>query len=393
MNDTIADRLRQARKERGLSQQGLAERSGISASFIARIEQRRGYPSVTNVFTLAEALGVEPSRLLDRRERLGESGRDRGILGVRDALLAAGDLPGLDVGGDGTPVPVADLERDVSQGWEFYWSGRLGALAAALPSLIIAARATEREHGGTACKPLAQAYQLAADLLVHCGDDNLALAAAMRAVFAANRGDDPLQHATLGGCVSWVLLHQGRLGDAERVAAAAAVKIEPSGRVPVEHLTVYGSLLLSAAAAAATAGNAGAVQSYMAEAGVTALRFTEGDRHDFRTNFGPTQVAMQKTYQMAVLGESGGALKAARRVNRADLLRISWGAHQLDVAQASLDMKRVSATVDALWAAHAVSPEWARHQGLFRTLVLGALHAENRLSDRTRKLRDAAGLG
>jgi transcriptional regulator with XRE-family HTH domain len=393
MNDTIADRLRQARKERGLSQQGLAELSGISASFIARIEQAKGTPSIPNMLTLARALGIEPSRLLDRRERLEQAGRDRGILGVRDVLLAPGDLPGLDVGGDGTPVPAGRLEQDTSQGWEFYWDGRLAALAAALPPLISSARASEREYGTAACRPLAQAYQLAADLLVHCGDDNLALAAAMRAVYTAHRGDDPLQHATLGGTASWVLLHQGRLGDAERVAAAAAVKIEPSGHVPMEHLTVYGSLLLSAAAAAATAGNAGSAETYMAEAAMTALRFTDGDRHDYRTNFGPTQVAMQRTYQLAVLGESAGALKAAKRVHRVDLLQISWGAHQLDIAQASLDMKRVGAAVSALWAAHAVSAEWARHQGLFRTLVLGALHAENRLSERTRKLRDAAGLG
>lgn len=384
--------LRQIRKERGYTQEGLAERAGISASFIARIEQGRGYPSIRNVNALAGALGVEPSRLLDRRERLEQSGRDRGVLGVRDALLAPGDLPGMDLGDDGPPVPVADLEWGASQGWEYYWGGRLGTLAEALPPLIASARASERDYGTAACKPLAQAYQLAADLLVHCGDDNLALAAAMRAVYAANRGDDPLQHAILGGTVAWVLLHQGRLVAAERVAAAAAVKIEPSGQVPAEHLTVYGSLLLSAAAAAATAGDAGGVQAYMGEAAMVALRFTDGDRHDYRTNFGPTQVAMQKTYQMAVLGESAGALKAARRVNRADLLRISWGAHQLDIAMASLDMKRVSATVDALWAAHAVSPEWARHQGLFRTLVLGALRAENRLSARTRKLAAAAGL-
>ena len=392
MNDTIGERLRTARRERGLSQQGLAEISGISASFIARIEQGRGTPSIRNVNALAGVLGVEPSRLLDKRERLEQAGRDHGVLGVRDALLGPEDLPGLEFSGDDPAVPVAQLEQDVSQGWKHYWDGRLGALADDLPPLISAGRAAEREYGAAGCRPLAQAYQLAADLLVHCGDDNLALAAAMRGLHAAHRGDDPLQHATLGGTTSWVLLHQGRLGDAERVASVAAEKIEPAGQVPMEHLTVYGSLLLSAAAAAATAGNAPAVQSYMAEASLIALRFTGGDRHDYRTNFGPTQVAMQKTYQMAVLGEAPGALKAAKRVHRGDLLRISWGAHQLDIAQASLDMKRVSATVDALWAAHEVSPEWARHQGLFRTLVLGAVRAENRLSARTRKLAATAGL-
>lgn len=400
MNDTssIGSRLRQARRGRGYSQEDLAELTGISASYIAKIEQDRAFsPSMRVLYRLCDTLGVQASWLLDKQERLQASGRDRGVLAVRDVLLAPGDLPGLDLHDDGPPAGLAYLEQAVQTGWDLYWQGHLGMLASLLRTLIPAARATEREAGAAACRPLAQAYQLAADLMVHVGNDDLAFAGAMRAMRAAGRGegtahDDPLQRATLAGTASWVLLHQNRLDAAEKVAAAAAEGIRPAGRVPLEHLTVHGALLLSAAAPAAAAGRKDAVAEYMAEAQVSSLQFTAGDRHDYNVSFGPSQLAMQRTHQMSLLDEPGEALRASRRVNRADLLPISWGALHLDVAQANLAARRVTAAVDALWTAHDVSPEWARHQGIWRTAVAGAVQAEHRLSARTRRLAVAAGL-
>ena len=397
MNDTstIGDRLRRARRERGLSQAGLAERSGISQRFIAKIEQDKGQPSLPNVYALANALGMEPSRLLDKQERFSDGGRHHGILALRDAVLTTGDLPGLaDSSDQGEPVPLAALERGVGKGWDLYWAGRFGELAEHLPPLIIAARATEKEQGGAASRPLAQAYQLAANLMVHVGNDDLAFAVARRALRAAHRGSDPLQYATLAGTLSWVSLHQGRLEDAERVARVAAAGIAPTGKVLMKHLTVYGALLLSAAAPAAAAGKAGAAREYLAEAQLTALRYTQGDRHDYEVSFGPTQVAMQACHVNSVLREPDPALKAARRVHRDDLRRISWGALNLDIAHANLDKghRYVPDAVDALLKALEVSEEWARHQGLWRDSVAAAVHAERRRSARTHKLAVAAGL-
>lgn len=390
--DTIGSRIRQARTERGFSRDEVAERCGISAGFLARLERGEREPSVATVYALAGALGTTVPWLLDHRERLAKGGRDHGILPVRDVLLALGDLPGMDLDGDGEPAPLDELDRAVAGCWDLYWAGRLGHLASALPHLITTARASERELGAAACRPLAQACQLAADLMVHMGNDDLAYIAARSALLAAYRGDDPVQHATLGGTLAWVLLHAGRLTEAERVAAAAAEKIRPSGRVPLAHLCVHGALLLSAAAPAAAAGNAGAVREYMAEAQVTALQFTEGDRHDYMVSFGPSQVAMQRCHQQAVLHEPGEALRAAKRVRRGDLLQISWGAHHLDVAQANLERGKAGGAIDALWEAREVSPEWARHQGLFRSLVASASSAESRMSERARKLRATAGI-
>ena len=393
MNDTssIGSRLRQARTERGLSQEQLAERAGVSAGFVARIEQDRRRPGIATVFRLAAALGTEPSRLLDQRDRLESGSRERGVHAVRDALLSPGELPGLDLDDGGTPQPLAVLGQRAAGAWRLYWRGELADLAAELPELVTDARATERERGAAAAGPLTQAYRLCANLMVHTGNDDLAFTAAMRAARIAVKGDDPVREAAVAATASWVLLHMGRLRQAEKVAAAAAEKIRPSGKAGMAQSCVYGALLLSAAAPAAAAGDAGAVDGYMAEAQVTALRFTEGDRHDYELNFGPTQMAMQAVHQRAVLGQPVPALKAARRVNRADLRRISWGALHLDIAQANLDLKRNGPAVDALWEAWQASAEWARQQGLWRDAVTAAARAERRLSERCRKMAAAAG--
>lgn len=390
----ISVRLRQARAERKLTQAETAALAGISTVMVSAIERGERRPGIATIYALAGALCVEPSRLLDKRERLGEGGRDRRILAVRDALLAVSDLPGIPAGQPEAAVPVDVLERHVDYAWDLYWQGRFTDLADALPSLITAARASERDNGPASCRPLAQAYQIAADLMVHMGSEDLAFAAVLRALRAADRGDDPLQHATLAGTASWVLYHQGRLAESEEVAKAGALLAQPSGTVTMAHLTVYGGLLLSAAAPAAAAGNKDAVATYMGEAQIAALRFTEGDRRDYNANFGPTQMAMQATHQNAVLGEPGAALTAAKRVNPADLLPISFGALHLDIAQAHLDRGRahVAKAEDALWTAYEVSREWAGQQGLWVSLVADAAAAGSRLSRRMQKLKEAAGV-
>jgi hypothetical protein len=205
-----------------------------------------------------------------------------------------------------------------------------------------------------------------------------------------------LQHATLLGTASWVLLHQGRTGDAERVAAKAAEQIEPrmSSASP-EHLTVWGSLLLSAAAPAAVAARGDEVDTYIGLARSAAGPFEE-DRHDYWVSFGRTQVAMQTTYVNAVLGRPGKALEAAKAVRRSDLLNISWGAHHLDKAQALATDGRGGAdkqAVEALRVAHDVSPEWFRHQGLARSLTQEMASRKARLGEPLGMLMTAIGDG
>jgi transcriptional regulator with XRE-family HTH domain len=399
MNDTtgdgsIGERLRRFRQERAMTQEDLAGRSGVSKDVIRKLEQgRRDGARIATLAALARELGVTPSALLGRRERL-ERQAPEGILAVRDALLSTADLyPGAGPGEAGDPMPVAGLEVAVRRGWDCYWQGRLGELAGMLPGLIGEARLTERQDGAAACRALAQSYQLAADLMVHMGNDDLAMVAAERALAAAARGDDELQHATLAGTASWVLLHQGRHADAEMVARRAAAAVEPQhlGAAAPERLTVWGALLLSAAAPAAAEARASGVAQYMEAAGEGAA-FLPADRHDYQVSFGPTQVAMQRCYTAVVLGEPGRALEAAKGVRREDLLPVSWGAHHLDVAQALAGARRYRQATGALLTACEVSPQWFRHQGIARALVRDLTEQQRRLTGPLRKLQAVTGV-
>jgi hypothetical protein len=228
--------------------------------------------------------------------------------------------------------------------------------------------------------------------MVHVGNDDLAAISAERAIAAAHAGDDELQHATLSGTMAWVYLHQARPGAAERLARVTAERIEPvMSKAAPAHLTVWGGLLLWAAAAAAAASKVPEVGDYIGLARAAAGRFGQ-DRHDYQVSFGTTQVAMQAAHTSSVLGRPGDALKAAAQVRRSDLLHISWGAHQLDVAQALLDARRVTDATAALWESHSVSAEWFRHQGLARSLVGEAVERERKLTPQLRRLADSVGV-
>ncbi len=66
--DAIAARLRGFRAHRGLSRRALAERSGISERYIARMEGGTGNASLLVLRAIAGALGIAPADLLADRD-------------------------------------------------------------------------------------------------------------------------------------------------------------------------------------------------------------------------------------------------------------------------------------------------------------------------------------
>ena len=60
--------LRSARKAANLTQEALAERVGLSRTSITNIEKGRQHVSLHMLFSLANAVGVEPAELLPEKE-------------------------------------------------------------------------------------------------------------------------------------------------------------------------------------------------------------------------------------------------------------------------------------------------------------------------------------
>ena len=67
---TFGEKLKEARKEAGLSQEQFAEKMSVSRSAVAKWEADRGMPDVNNLKVMAQLLGVSVDYLLDEDEKL-----------------------------------------------------------------------------------------------------------------------------------------------------------------------------------------------------------------------------------------------------------------------------------------------------------------------------------
>jgi transcriptional regulator with XRE-family HTH domain len=61
----LGSNLRAARKKLGLTQEQVAERSGVHATEVSRIEAGKRDPQVSTVIKLAKAVELRPGQLLE----------------------------------------------------------------------------------------------------------------------------------------------------------------------------------------------------------------------------------------------------------------------------------------------------------------------------------------
>ena len=61
----FGDKLRQIRKQKGLSQEKLALKCGLHRTYISDIERGSRNVSLKNIEKIAKALGISPKALLD----------------------------------------------------------------------------------------------------------------------------------------------------------------------------------------------------------------------------------------------------------------------------------------------------------------------------------------
>ncbi len=94
--DTFADNMRELRMRAGLSQEMLAEKSGLHRTYIGSIEQKRANISLKNVEKISDALGVDPAvmfidGIVARNDSVDMFDAVRDELEDETPLLAVGD--------------------------------------------------------------------------------------------------------------------------------------------------------------------------------------------------------------------------------------------------------------------------------------------------------------
>ncbi|MCA1676512.1 MAG: transcriptional regulator, partial [Actinobacteria bacterium] len=296
----------------------------------------------------------------------------------------------------GEPLSLRDAERSVTYLWGAYWGGKYDQLTGLLPPALIGWRATlhaaDVATRPKAAEQLAWGYWVAASTLTHLLEPDAAFMAIRRAVELAESAQDPLLAANLKGSVSWQLMVGGRFLEAERVAVRTAESIEPRGDVAAAHLSAYGSLLVTAATAAARDNRRGAAGDFLGSAAEVAHR-VGADRTDYETPFGPSQLTMQTVDVDVVTEDYPAALDTASRMPPNPGLPLAAVCrHLTDRACAHANLGQDEHALRLLLTAEGRGPDWIRHQSLARAVTRDLLEAEKARSTPLRELAKRIGI-
>jgi len=390
---SIGARIRRLRHDALMTQDDLAAAAGVSTDLVRKLEQgRRHTASIGSLHRIASALDVDLGELLGR-DNMPEVAPDAGVVALRHAVADVADLLG-DV--DGELLSLRDAERSVSYLWGAYWSGKYEQLTGLVPQALIGLRALLHTANTTtraqAAEQLAWGYWVAGSTLIHLLQSDAAFMAIRRAIDLAGSGDDALLAAVLKGSLSWQLMVSGRFTDAERIAIRTAEAIEPHGQVDMQDLSAYGSLLVTAATAAARDHRRAQASTLLQSASEVAQR-VGSDRVDYETPFGPCQVTMQTVDVHVVTEDYPTALDvAARMPTNPGLPLAARCRHLTDRACAHANLGQQEQALALLLTAEGMSPDWIRHQTLVRSVVAELLAAERRKSTPLRQLAKRIGV-
>lgn len=381
---TTGEHLARIRRQARLTQEQLAERSGISVETIRKLEQnvRRG-ARLETLHAFARALNVPTTALIgdtsEAAARREPDHRPLSLADIRRTLTPARGLTGpLVTAPDGPPPTVDTVRRRLRDVDAAYHRGDYAAALAAMPRLLddaqhAAADASEPTRA-RAYTTLAQARYVAAELLTQLRAGDLAYAAVTAALDATETAGDPVLGALTVKGASWLLLRQGRLAEAEQVAVSTADAIEPRlRRAEPAELAVWGWLLLSGAAAAARDNRPDDAAALLDAAAAAAARLADrpvGDGHlTILGGFRAARVEMMRVEVAAVAGHAGRVLELAERVQTGGAVATSWQRHRLDVAWAHAERSQYGDATGVLLDLRDRAPVWLRHQRYARDIV------------------------
>jgi len=354
--DPLGENLARLRTGRQLTQEQLAETSGVSVDTISRLE--RGQRSIARPATLgrlAAALHVDLLTLLGvQPTEQVSAGADH----LRRAIRAL-DLPEF---ADNTDVlPLPDLQAATGVAWRDYIAGQHSALLATLPSLMVdtrrAVHASTGDAAARAAELLCTSYRLAAGLAGRIGLTDLAMHAAHRALDIARSTTRPeLDQAASIRYLVWVLIRQGEHADAQRLAVRAAERLDPGpmAGADADKLTVIGNLLFNAASAAARDGHAERADDLLTVARAAAIRSNAGHVSELGI-FGPRVAAIQHVDQTVRVGDSDRALELAGQMPDGSVPAFWEAGHRLHLAAAAADLREYGKPCHT-WPRRATSP-------------------------------------
>ena len=272
------------------------------------------------------------------------------------------------------PPDIAALALSVTRARTHYQACRYSELIARLPRLLAQLDAACDSLGGDrklrAYALAADAYHLAAGILLKTGDHGLAHLAADRSMTAALASQDSLTVGASARIVTHTLASSGHLPAAITTARNHRQHLDRNTKTHTpESLSVYGSVLLRGALAAAQHDDRATAHEMLAEAAGAARRL--GTDANLRgTAFGPVNAQMHQVNVAVTLGDAGTAIDLARQIDPAAIAVTERKASLLiDVAQAFFQWGKYAQACTALRAAEQAAPQELAARAPVRTLA------------------------
>jgi transcriptional regulator with XRE-family HTH domain len=369
----LGRRIAYWRERRGMTQQLFADRIGRSKSWVEKVEAgRRSADRLSVMETVCEVLRLDLPVLIGRElPRDSEQCLDNTeVEAIRAALERYEGITTGPAASEEPPEP-ASLRQQCDYVWHAFESAAYEVVGRSLPGLLYNSQRAHRVYANAeSANVLAEVYQVTASTARKLGEFELAWIAGDRGIPAAEESGDRLLTATAAFRVANALLAIGRANAAYDLNVSFVDRLEPSLRTPAD-LSVYGTMLLQAAIAGARKGDNRAVRDLLREAKEIADRTGPG-RNDYRTEFGPVNVAIHRVSALVELGEGGAAVEAAASVPQQDLAQLRRerrANHLVDVARGYSQWGKRDTALETLLDAEQLAPAEVRCRPIARSTI------------------------
>jgi len=383
---TIGERVAWYRRRRGLSQEVLGGLVGRTPDWLSKVENNRIHVDRLSVVrSLADALDVSMGDLLAEPSLLEWTDTEQGgtVPALRAALMDYRQLSPVLSGAGQLDAPDLDaLASDVADVWEAYQTSQYARVTRRLPFLLADAQAAVLSLDGDALARahglLAMSYQASAMTLTKIGEADLAWIAADRGLAAAQRSGDDLIVGSLFRSVTHALLSNGRFAASVQLTRDAGGYLQTSlASASPALLSVYGTLFLAGAMAAARTEDRSTTREFLGEADAAARRLGLDANHVW-TAFGPTNVAIHRVSTAMELGDVQVAVDLGPRIDTRGMPVERRVRHSLEMARAYSAWNRRDDALTTLLEAERLAPEQVRYHYLARALVLSWIRNQRR---------------
>ncbi|AEW97418.1 MULTISPECIES: helix-turn-helix domain-containing protein [Streptomycetaceae] len=365
-------RLARYRKQRGLTQQGLAMRAHISKSLLSKVEAGHKPASPALIAACARALSVTTSDLLGQPyvEELRRDRMDDLVQPIRIGM-ENWDVP-LDWDTPPRPVPLirADIQRALDQRREADYVPMARDLPALIDETVHAVHTTDGEARRLAHECLAGAFRCVFTLAWSFGYIDLATVALDRIAICAPPADEPGLAAIHAYLRAQTVLSSGRYDVGLRVVDRALRELDgQDARRPQSIDALRGSLHLRAAVLSGRAKDQDSAQARLAEAAAIAER--TGELPDYGLTWGTPNVGVHAVAIASELEQWDQAIRLAENVRiPAGWSRSRSGHHWMDLGRVHAWAGHPDKALACLLRARKIAPQQTRYHPTVRETVL-----------------------